>query len=355
MQRPDGADGDFWSGQKVYPGPHYPNYSQYGQHCAPYPAQQPGPYTPVNVPGTMSWVTPLYLQNPATNNHPPPPPPANLATNTPISVHGTLSWVMPLYSATDGSSLPPPLAASAPPTPHNITFTPYSYNQAPLPALGDSAAVRKYRPHLFQQSDPAYNRGSKEVQPLNWRSDFRPTLCWRIASSLIYTSCLNRHKLVDFLMYKPPPYHNLLWDLRTYPINRRAVLHRSHTGLTKAEYYRPATEPPTKHMQIYHDNLPWYIDIWASEDGGVTVRDVVEQIAEFLNRIVLDTDYGGYFTQPEMMAIQNAAQTRGGYTQPRIPARVDFLLHEYMFLGLTKDKQGKWKMMTGASSGFLYH
>ncbi|THU87955.1 hypothetical protein K435DRAFT_782265 [Dendrothele bispora CBS 962.96] len=193
---------------------------------------------------------------------------------------------------------------------------------------------------------------------LVWRPDFgmKPKICDRIGSALRFPCYTTQHpKLVSLLKHKPPPQHALWWDLRSNPLIAltaspsgasgsagASVLHsQTFLPLTPAELYRPATEPPMRKMRIWHERLPWYIDVRASkggvgsasfdpfhhspssswekqhggrswyvnnyngggdqdgweeevgneEEGGITVLDVMQQIVEFLHHVVQETDF----------------------------------------------------------------
>ncbi|KAK7472212.1 hypothetical protein VKT23_000334 [Stygiomarasmius scandens] len=367
MPRPDGADLDHWSGQRPQSrqnpdpsGDYIPpvrssvtpmtGLGNLGHTCSPATCMPFMLHTQSGAP--TPWATPQTLPRslPPDNMNP------NFFAGTPANHGGNFTlpgippdpgdrsvvgWNTPGRTAADLADPLPPVVDPLPlPVPR--IATPH-YNPA-LPLLTWSQPVDIKSPRRSRKTKRKY-------RPLAWRTDFKPTVCDIITSTFSFSPCNNRFKLVDILKYKAPPNHRLLWDLRVYPLSQSEICTRKLVPLTAAQLYRPATEPPTKKMRIYHDRLPWYIDIREYSTGGITVLDVLEQISEFLHHTALDCDYGqDLFSYPERMAINDAARIRYSFTT----ARVDFLLHEYMFLGLTKDKQGRWKMKTGFNSAGLY-
>ncbi|KAG1788749.1 uncharacterized protein HD556DRAFT_1244745 [Suillus plorans] len=114
---------------------------------------------------------------------------------------------------------------------------------------------------------------------------------------------------------------------------------------------RPCTNPPTLFMRIYHSRLPWYIDVVPSGNGSyVTLGDVFMHICQSLARpICYDDYYNDELDADDREELKQAWQERCNSKKERMEGvkQVDFLREKYMFLGLTRGKNGMWQLSTG--------
>ncbi|KAI0027236.1 hypothetical protein K488DRAFT_62149, partial [Vararia minispora EC-137] len=111
-----------------------------------------------------------------------------------------------------------------------------------------------------------------------------------------------------------------------------------------------ATEPPVPLMRLYHPRLPWYIDVVASYPVGATLQDVFSALWRFLHARIQRSDfYNSAVTEEERAKIAGAFHARCGEDRAGVAQgvrRVDFLMRECMFLGLSKGRDGMWEMRT---------
>jgi hypothetical protein len=227
MQRPDGADHDYWTGSHI---PQRQNPDPFRDFIPPVQPPIPGwhPWTPAtsipitihNQPGVFTWVTP---QNPNVNlppenrnwnplignqapnvaaftPHPinPVPLPVGWYPHTPIAPRepNPLPPAPQMQFIPGPEPLPAPSVAPppVPPPPPPPSPPPPAVQPPPPPAYNDPQYIMKYLPHLYQEPIPdKYLRRheSQRMKPLNWRPDFKPTICNRITSTLACMSFFN--------------------------------------------------------------------------------------------------------------------------------------------------------------------
>ncbi|KZV74307.1 hypothetical protein PENSPDRAFT_573240 [Peniophora sp. CONT] len=105
-------------------------------------------------------------------------------------------------------------------------------------------------------------------------------------------------------------------------------------------------------MRLYHPRLPWYIDVVAQDPVGVTLREVFEGVWEVMSKQVREADYWNSEVEDEERdKINRAFELR--CVLPTDPAartggvrKVDFLMRECIFLGLSKGREGMYEMRT---------
>jgi hypothetical protein len=144
---------------------------------------------------------------------------------------------------------------------------------------------------------------------------------------------------------------HLSYDLRRYPEAFASQFYLpEHGSLPNLARYL-ACEPPIAFMRLYHDRLPWDINVCASNPHiGVTVIDVLTAMYTNLMRGIRDVDY--YNRDMDAQArdkIALAWRARCGYDEmeaARGLRRVDFLGRQLIFQGLEKGKQGAWAIRT---------
>ncbi|TEB26142.1 hypothetical protein FA13DRAFT_1112284 [Coprinellus micaceus] len=86
-----------------------------------------------------------------------------------------------------------------------------------------------------------------------------------------------KRKLHPLLEYKPdcPPVEH---DLRTNPLTSPDIFNNINRPHNSIDFAQLACNPPTTFMRLYHVGLPWYIDVRATHQNGVTVYDVMTQM-----------------------------------------------------------------------------
>lgn len=114
---------------------------------------------------------------------------------------------------------------------------------------------------------------------------------------------------------------------------------------------QPCTNPPTVFMRLYHTRLPWYIDVVPSGNGSyVTLGDLFMNICQSLARPIHHDDYyNDELDADDREELKQTWQKRCSSKKERMEGvkQVDFLREKYMFLGLTRGKDGMWQLSTG--------
>ncbi|KAJ7588213.1 kinase-like domain-containing protein [Mycena floridula] len=173
--------------------------------------------------------------------------------------------------------------------------------------------------------------------------------------------------LNPLLLFKPGKFKSIRYDLR-YDC-RGAVFHRHdliqsvdhYSGLSPAEYDQLATDPPTETIRIrYPDqdinsytqpaNGPqWLFDIVGGPHTGITVRDVLQQIYQYM---LSGTDAKQHFETLEVedqrkvtRAYNERCRGRSAYLALGV-LRMDFLAvsGRFMFIGFKKRLDGLLEM-----------
>jgi hypothetical protein len=103
-------------------------------------------------------------------------------------------------------------------------------------------------------------------------------------------------------------------------------------------------------MRLYHDRLPWFIDIYARNPSGVTIHDLFDQLHDTLmiqihnkhyyNEDMDDEDRGKIARAFEGRCAGDPSEIASGVR------RVDFLRGRVIFEGLARGKNGMWEMKT---------
>ncbi|THH13995.1 hypothetical protein EW146_g6286 [Bondarzewia mesenterica] len=205
----------------------------------------------------------------------------------------------------------------------------------------------------------ALSRASmRHDRPGNWRPDFRmprsgfdaifPILMRRQKSLSQKIAEYGPHTLNSFIRFghfRDPP---IVWDLRenTSRIQFRE-LRRPVTGYDLNQF---ATEPPLQFMRLYHTRLPWYIDVFPRDPVGITLQDLFTSMyGILLSRIKHSDLYNSDVTaDAESKMLRAYAERCNGdeYVRNQGIMKVDFLMRDFIFLGLSKGKNGMWEMKT---------
>lgn len=192
-------------------------------------------------------------------------------------------------------------------------------------------------------------------RPSNWRRDFKFKSglagVFRLKSSHTYppsdwagSGRLALHQFLQHDRANPPTIHDLRRD--PYSLVFRKLSHRPEPRDMAA----PATDPPTTWMRLYHSRFPWYIDILTGGDRYITLGDFFLQLAAALDRQIARSDYYNddldehdrqTLTQAYLARCRDETERMGGVR------RVDFLRGKVFFEGLTRGKNGMWRLRSG--------
>lgn len=103
-------------------------------------------------------------------------------------------------------------------------------------------------------------------------------------------------------------------------------------------------------MKLFHDRLPWYIEVWASNEVGVTFYDLFAQLQSVLSSRIKNSDfYNNEITQEEREKIARAWKERCQYNQGGMGQgvkKVDYLMRDCTLVGLVRSRDGMWEIKT---------
>ncbi|KAJ7585035.1 hypothetical protein C8J56DRAFT_1027479 [Mycena floridula] len=94
---------------------------------------------------------------------------------------------------------------------------------------------------------------------------------------------------------------------------------------------KPATNPPTEFLRLYHPRFPWYIDIAQSQPQGVTVLDILTKLHVYMQTGISSNHfYNEALGDLERVQIANACRERCSKNRisPQQILRVDFFAIE---------------------------
>ncbi|KAG6826896.1 hypothetical protein H0H92_013985 [Tricholoma furcatifolium] len=118
------------------------------------------------------------------------------------------------------------------------------------------------------------------------------------------------------------------------------------------DFAQMATQPPVEEMRLFHPLLPWYIDVVAHYQNGITIQDIIWQMHQQVNVEITGKHFynealpGGFREK-----IQQAFHTRtedNPAEAARGIKRVDFLEGKVIFRGLVRAKNGYWEIKTSS-------
>jgi len=92
------------------------------------------------------------------------------------------------------------------------------------------------------------------------------------------------HKFLQYNLIAP-----VSLDLRNDPMSVR--FHHLNRPFNQYDLLQFACDPPVNSMRLYHDKLPWYIDIQARNPSGVTIYDLFDQMHDSLMEPIRDKHY----------------------------------------------------------------
>jgi len=150
---------------------------------------------------------------------------------------------------------------------------------------------------------------------------------------------------IRFSALRDPP---VQWNLREN--YSRVVFRELKRPVTSYDLARFTTEPPTPYMRLFHDRLPWYIEVWASNEVGVTFYDLFSQMQNMLSSRISKSDfYNNDVTQEEREKISRACKERCQYNQGEMGQgvkKIDYLMRDCTFTGLVRSREGMWEIKT---------
>jgi len=140
----------------------------------------------------------------------------------------------------------------------------------------------------------------------------------------------------------------VVWDMRE--AFTRVMFRELKRQVTGYDLTRFTTEPPTLHMKLFHTRLPWYIEVSASNEVGVTFYDLLTQIQGVLSSRIKNSDFfNNELTQDGRDKISRAWKDRCQHNQAEQNQgikKVDYLMRDCIFVGLVRDRDGLWEIKT---------
>jgi hypothetical protein len=149
---------------------------------------------------------------------------------------------------------------------------------------------------------------------------------------------------IRFSALREPP---VVWDLREDV--SRVMFRELKRPITNYDLTRFTTEPPTPYMKLFHVRLPWYIEVRASNEVGVTFYDLFTHILSVLSSRIKNSDfYNSEITQEEREKIARAWKERCQYKGEMSQGvkKVDYLMRDCIFIGLVRGRDGMWEIKT---------
>ncbi|TFK87541.1 hypothetical protein K466DRAFT_490652 [Polyporus arcularius HHB13444] len=152
------------------------------------------------------------------------------------------------------------------------------------------------------------------------------------------------HPYIRYNASKPPMY----LDLRESPtsVNFRALRDRA---LNNWDLMRFVCEPPLPTMRLYHERLPWYIDVEAQNPSGVTLYELFAAIHYCMWTQIKNADYYNVEMTAEArahVAEAWAGRCRSDEERSQGIRRVDYLMGRVIMEGIQKGKEGMFEIKT---------
>ncbi|KAG6331178.1 hypothetical protein ID866_7910 [Astraeus odoratus] len=191
-------------------------------------------------------------------------------------------------------------------------------------------------------------------RPSSWRRDFRFKSglagVFRMKSSLTYppsdstgSARLALHPYLQHDKECPPT----IYDLRREPMT--LVFRELERHADTRDMSSPATKPPTTWMRLYNSRFPWYIDIVTRDGHYITLGDFFVQLFTALNKEIHKSDYyNDDLDDHDRQSLYRAYIERCRDEIERLAGvkRVDFLRGKVFFEGLSRGKNGMWRLRT---------
>jgi len=231
------------------------------------------------------------------------------------------------------------------------SYSPYSNASSMTPDSG------KYRRPLSSIAHPSLKETFAE-RPSEWRQGFSfrsglaslvPRRQLSSAGDRSYSPFGSKSALHPYLRYNisNPP---VVLDLRQDPATVRfhALGREANTA---GDFTRLVCDPPVMRMRLFHDRLPWYIDIQATDNPiGITFFALFQQMWHSLMTPIQAEDfYNHEMSEVDREKVTTAWRLRIGSNEAektRGILRVDFLRKHVIFQGLSKAREGHWEMKT---------
>jgi hypothetical protein len=159
----------------------------------------------------------------------------------------------------------------------------------------------------------------------------------------------NLHPLLEYNPNRPPIYYDLR-DEPFIPSDAEFLNLPDRREGNKIDFAQLALQPTCSFMRIYHQRLPWYIDIQQTHPNGVTVYDIFNQMnvqlhASIHGRHFWNEDLGESDRNTITVAFQNRVKDEVMISRGIL--QVDFLGKKFVFQGLVRGTKGMWEMKTG--------
>ncbi|KIJ11723.1 hypothetical protein PAXINDRAFT_171670 [Paxillus involutus ATCC 200175] len=317
--------------------PHPPTpYAAWDQYCSPqaYPHQtMPSPYIPHQ---PMLAEAQAHDQFALRRAHTLAAAPSSIRKRA-NSLHGNSPWpsqgdLSPLY---DHHARKPDVQA----------FAPYS------------AAMHTPSSTLSRSTSSSGYPGVYYERPGHWRRDFKfksglasMFRSWsnnsRAVDEFTDSSKLNLHPFLHHDRSNPPT----IYDVRRNPL--MLVFRDLDRPPLASDMDHSATLPPTRYMRLYHPRLPWYIDITANGTPFISLADLFQQLFAALDKGLSKNDfYNNDLDNEDRQKLTQAYYERCRDNAERMQGvkRVDFLRGKFEFEGLTRGKNGMWRLKTGTA------
>ncbi|KAG5654743.1 hypothetical protein H0H81_003751 [Sphagnurus paluster] len=215
------------------------------------------------------------------------------------------------------------------------------------------------KPFSLEQQLQAEEYTSQNLarRPRDWRPDYDPraglaSFIPRVArrrSDVVAYNDPQKRTLHPYLAYKanlPPVFVDIRYEPNlTLEFPQILQAGRVHNHLDLAQL---ATQPAAQDMRLFHPLLPWYIDITAYHENGITIHDVIRQLfmqldvpiqaRHWFNEELDDSIREKMNREFEVRAGGNPAEIGQGVK------RVDFLRGRVFFEGLAKSRNGLWEI-----------
>jgi len=149
------------------------------------------------------------------------------------------------------------------------------------------------------------------------------------------------HRLLRILISNSGP--RPLYDVR-HPSDTLRIYHRGEISRTTSEYLtRPATNPPTHHLNIISDVFPWTISVSKeAKRSPISCWDVLDAVYNQLQEPLTATEnclyaIGSKFRRKRANVVPWEKEGRPRDEESDVKRRVDFLRGKTTFGGLRKD------------------
>ncbi|KAJ8502990.1 hypothetical protein ONZ45_g11250 [Pleurotus djamor] len=210
--------------------------------------------------------------------------------------------------------------------------------------------------------DDAYNEHNLARRPRDWRADYtpRPGVFVGVLQKFLKVDTEVK-EITDKVRRKIHPLLNYSLTTNGMPPIYVHVLNPSHISLPAAgrapnqlDFCQLACDPPADFLRIMHPALPWYIDIQNTQPNGITIGDILMQMAEALNKPISARHFWNEaLTSGDRAALTTIFKERTGEDMMAIRdgvKQVDFLGGAVWLMGFVRRSGGMWEMVTERSA-----